>query len=93
MASLKHVMFDTCVEVHKTGRQTMTVAGQSALVVLAIDHQRWHAVEVRMAYWANGDSGRNKMAPARRLARVRRSTADMMAPLDNPTAMGSFEKR
>lgn len=45
MASLKHVMFDTCVGVHKTGRQTMTVAGQSAFVVLPIDHQHWHAVE------------------------------------------------
>jgi len=43
MASLQHVMFDTRVGVHKLGRQTMTVAGQSAFVVRPIDHQHWHA--------------------------------------------------
>jgi hypothetical protein len=45
VARLEHVMFDTCVGVPETGRQTMTVAGQSAFVVLSIDQQHWHAVE------------------------------------------------
>ena len=41
----------------------------------------------------NGDSGRNRMAPARSLGRVRSSAADMIAPSENPIATGALAKR